>query len=114
MKNESGYNTRCKSFCSAMIGACAKWTVLMNRPENNFRLWGRRKFDLFSHRMKKQHLKDVVSNRFLTFNDNFTIIPMLIMKILTKILPQTLQNLNYVLNYRKLLPNLVICFLFCY
>ena len=29
-----------------MIGACAKWTALMNRSENNFRLWGRRKFNL--------------------------------------------------------------------
>ena len=45
-KNKSGYNTRCKSYCSAMIGACAKWTALMNRTEINFRLWGRRKFDL--------------------------------------------------------------------
>ena len=44
-KTESGYNTRCKSFCSAMIGACAKWTALMNRPENNFRLWDRQKFN---------------------------------------------------------------------
>ena len=44
-KTESGYNTRCKSFCSAMIDACAKWAALMNRPENNFRLWGRRKFN---------------------------------------------------------------------
>ena len=23
-KTERGYNTRCKSFCSAMTGACAK------------------------------------------------------------------------------------------
>ena len=45
-KTESGYNTRCKSFCSAMIGACAKWAALRNRPENNFRLWGRWKFNL--------------------------------------------------------------------
>ena len=27
---ERGYNTRCKSFYSAMIGACAKLTALMN------------------------------------------------------------------------------------
>ena len=33
-KTESGYNTCCKSFRSAMIGACAKLTVLINRPEN--------------------------------------------------------------------------------
>ena len=45
-KTESGYNTRFKSFFSAMIGSCAKWTALMNRPENNFQLWGRRKFNL--------------------------------------------------------------------
>ena len=44
-KTESEYNTRCKSFCSAMIGVCTKWTALMYRPENNFRLWGRRKFN---------------------------------------------------------------------
>ena len=47
-KTERGYNTRCKSFCSAMIGACAKWTALMNWSENDFRLWGRWKFNLFS------------------------------------------------------------------
>ena len=45
-KRESGYDTRWKSSCSAITGACAKWTVLMKRPENNFRLWGRRKFNL--------------------------------------------------------------------
>ena len=44
-KTESEYNTRCKSFCSAMTGGCTKWTALMYRPENNFRLWGRRKFN---------------------------------------------------------------------
>ena len=31
-KTKSGHNTRCKSFCSAMIDVCAKWTALMNRP----------------------------------------------------------------------------------
>lgn len=35
------------------------------------------------------------------------------MKILTKILPQTPQNLNYVLNHGKFVPNIVICLLFC-
>ena len=35
-KIKSGYNTRCMSFCSAMTGTCAKLTVLMNWPENNF------------------------------------------------------------------------------
>ena len=34
-KTEGGYNTPCISFCSAMIDAYAKWTVLMNRPESN-------------------------------------------------------------------------------
>ena len=52
-KTERGYNARCISFCSAMIGACAKWTALMNRPENNFRLWGRRKFNIAFHNMEK-------------------------------------------------------------
>ena len=45
----------------------------------------------------------------IVFNDKSIVIPILIMKLLTKTLPQTAQNLNYVLNYRKLLPNLVIC-----
>ena len=44
-KTESGYDTHCKSFCSAMIGSSAKWTALMNQLENNFQLWGRRKFN---------------------------------------------------------------------
>ena len=44
-KTESGYNARCKSFCSATIDVCAKWTALMNRPENSFQLWGRREFN---------------------------------------------------------------------
>ena len=34
-KTESRYNTRHKSFCSAMIGACTKRTASMNQPENN-------------------------------------------------------------------------------
>ena len=44
-ETESGYNTHCILFCCAMIGAFAKWTPLINRPENNFRLCGRRKFN---------------------------------------------------------------------
>ena len=40
----------CKSLCSAMIGGCTKWTALMNRPESNFRQWGRRKFNLSAQR----------------------------------------------------------------
>ena len=47
-KTERGYKTRWKSFCSAMIGACAKGTALMKRPENNFRLRDRRKFNLLT------------------------------------------------------------------
>ena len=35
-KIESGYNARCISFWSVMVGACAGWTALMNRLENNF------------------------------------------------------------------------------
>ena len=27
-KTESGYNTRCKSFCFVMIGTYAKWAAL--------------------------------------------------------------------------------------
>ena len=30
-KTKSGYNTCCISFCSAMIGICIKWTVLMSQ-----------------------------------------------------------------------------------
>ena len=36
VKTDNGYNARCMLFCSAMIDTCAKWTTLMNRPENNF------------------------------------------------------------------------------
>ena len=43
---ESGQNARCISFGSAMTGACGKRAALMKRPENNFRLRGRRKFNL--------------------------------------------------------------------
>ena len=37
-KTESGCNTHWKSFCYAMISACAKWSALMNWSEKNFRL----------------------------------------------------------------------------
>ena len=40
----------CKSLCSAMIGGCSKWTVLMNAPESNLWHWGRRKFNLSAQR----------------------------------------------------------------
>ena len=33
-KTKRGHNTRCKSFSSAMIGACTKWAALMNQLEN--------------------------------------------------------------------------------
>ena len=33
-KTERGYNARCKSFFSAMMGACTKSTALINQPEN--------------------------------------------------------------------------------
>ena len=50
----------------------------------------------------------------IVVNDKIIIISILIMKILTKILPQTVQNVNYLLNYAKLLPNLVISLPFRY
>ena len=64
-KTERGYNTHCKSFCFAMIGASAKLTALMNRLENNFRLWGRRKFNLIT---EIEH----VDPNYKIFTDNLT------------------------------------------
>ena len=43
-KTDSGYNTLCKSFCSATIGTCTKWTV--NEPSREqFPIWGHQKFN---------------------------------------------------------------------
>ena len=51
-KTERGYNARCKSFFSEMIGACTKSTALINQPENSFQLWGHRKFNVFYYCLK--------------------------------------------------------------
>ena len=60
-KTKRGYNPRCKSFCSAMIGACAKWTVLMKRPEKNFRLWGHPKFNFRPNHICQTRVKNTQS-----------------------------------------------------
>ena len=45
-KTESEYNAHCKWICSTMIDTCAKWTALIDRPENNLRLWSLRKINV--------------------------------------------------------------------
>ena len=96
-----------------MIDVCVKWTALMNRPENKFRLWGRRKFNFWPNRtsqIRVQNTQSILGELLLVDYWRFkkesicSILSHILILLLLSYNPNILGKLNLVLTLSLIYP----------